>query len=102
MGCFPNRKKDIIIENNNTSNISEIKILKKFDSKINQSLKKFKIERGLFVQGFSGDPFEKYEILTNLGEGSYGKVYKVKLKNSDIYRAMKVIKIRYKYKIFQN
>ena len=97
MGCFPNRKKDIIIENNNTSNISEIKILKKFDSKINQSLKKFKIERGLFVQGFSGDPFEKYEILTNLGEGSYGKVYKVKLKNSDIYRAMKVIKIRYKY-----
>lgn len=79
------------IDNNIDNNI-------KYNQNQNNSFyKKIKIERGLFVQGFSGDPLDKYEIINSLGEGSYGKVYKVKVKNSEIYRAMKVIKKRYQY-----
>jgi len=76
-------------KNNNNNNIH--------NNEIPSVYKSLKIERGLFVQGFAGDPFEKYEIISILGEGSYGKVYKVKLKDSEIYRAMKVIKKRYQY-----
>jgi len=126
MGCIPHRGKVILI-GKNSMKISEIKseakpvsllpgttkiiskkLLEKNDINniknnnnlynLNHSLnKKIKIERGLFVQGYSGDPLEKYQIISNLGEGSYGKVYKVKVKNSEIYRAMKVIKKRYQY-----
>jgi len=115
MGCIPHRKKEIFIENKtlkNSAENSKIMISKKLSNCINsnsnkksnkipdnknESLKKFRIERGLFIQGFCGDPMEKYEIINSLGEGSYGKVYKVKIKNTEKYRAMKVIKKRYQY-----
>ena len=38
-----------------------------------------------------GDPFDDYEILAKLGEGTYGQVFKVKNKNNDSIRAMKKI-----------
>ena len=38
-----------------------------------------------------GEPFADYEILTKLGEGTYGKVYKVKNKLNNSVRAMKQI-----------
>ena len=38
-----------------------------------------------------GDPFEDYEIISKLGEGTYGKVFKVKNKNNNSIRAMKQI-----------
>ena len=38
-----------------------------------------------------GDPFDEYEILGKLGEGTYGQVYKVKNKNNNSIRAMKKI-----------
>ena len=39
----------------------------------------------------SNDPFEDYEIIKKLGEGTYGRVYKVKNKNNNTIRAMKKI-----------
>ncbi len=112
MGCIQSRKVPIMIDNkvlkkstnktiikeSNNQNMIGNMIYTKADNISNRSkkcLEKFKIERGLFVQGFSVDPMERYEILNTLGEGSYGKVYKVKIKNSEVYRAMKVIKKRY-------
>ena len=37
------------------------------------------------------DPLNDYEILTKLGAGTYGKVYKVKKKENGSIRAMKKI-----------
>ena len=39
----------------------------------------------------SGEPEEEYEIITKLGAGTYGQVYKVKNKNNNAIRAMKKI-----------
>jgi len=38
-----------------------------------------------------GDPLEDYEIITKLGEGTFGKVYKVRNKTNNTIRAMKQI-----------
>ena len=42
-----------------------------------------------FPKSKSGDVFSFYEILKKLGEGSYGKIYKVKNKDSEEIYAMK-------------
>ena len=42
-----------------------------------------------------GSPLVDYEIISHLGEGTYGKVYKVKNKHNNIYRAMKQINKNY-------
>ena len=39
----------------------------------------------------SGDPFQDYEILEKLGEGTFGKVFKVKNKYNNCIRALKSI-----------
>jgi len=99
MGCVPFRKKDsklngiIGIKNlNNLSKKEETNTLKAVFSE------NIKIERGVFVQGFSGNPYEKYDLISQLGEGTYGRVLKVKEKDSNIFRAMKIIKKRSNYK----
>ena len=38
-----------------------------------------------------GDPFQDYEIIKKIGEGTFGKVYKVKNKHNNNIRAMKTI-----------
>ena len=43
------------------------------------------------IVGKKGDPFEDYEIITQLGEGTYGKVFKVRNKTNNTLRAMKQI-----------
>lgn len=49
------------------------------------------IHSALIVQEINSDPYEIYDFLEVLGEGSYGKVTKVKHKKLDIVRAMKEI-----------
>ncbi len=39
-----------------------------------------------------GDPFQDYKIIKKIGEGAFGVVYKVKNKNNNSIRAMKIIK----------
>jgi calcium-dependent protein kinase len=51
-----------------------------------------KIQRSMLIQGHDGDPFIKYQQIKELGEGSYGKVYKVFDRINKTYRAMKKIK----------
>lgn len=59
------------------------------------NIEKIKIAHGLFVQGYIGNPFDKYEIISEIGEGSFGRVLKVKEKTGEIFRAMKIIKKKY-------
>ena len=42
-----------------------------------------------------GDPFQEYEVIEKLGEGTFGKVFKVKNKNNNCVRAMKQIEKRF-------
>ena len=49
------------------------------------------INNTILIQKSLGTPLEKYEILKSLGEGSFGKVYLVKHKESQMIRAMKEI-----------
>jgi calcium-dependent protein kinase len=58
-----------------------------------------------FPKSKSGDVMNNYEILKKLGEGSYGKIYKVKNKKTEEIRAMKQmdkIKIQQNLELFQN
>ena len=58
-----------------------------------------------FPKSKSGDVFSFYEILKKLGEGSYGKIYKVKNKdNEEIYamKQMDKIKIQQNLELFKN
>ena len=49
-----------------------------------------------------GDPFQDYEVLIKLGEGTFGKVFKVKNKRNNCIRAMKQIDKSYLNNIDDN
>lgn len=97
MGCSPFRRK---VNNPTIVNKIDENLLKKGETNTlkNINSENIKLERGLFIQGFCGDPFEKYDIISKLGEGSYGKVIKVKEKENEVLRAMKIIKKRSRYR----
>jgi hypothetical protein len=55
---------------------------------------------GLFMQGESYRPlFNDFEVLATIGEGSFGRVFKVKHKDSGVVMAMKAMK---KQQLVQN
>jgi calcium-dependent protein kinase len=117
MGCAPNKPNLKIIKNSSnsargscdTGNNSPVRINRGRSSPLasitsphrEDSSERIRddtvliIKRSKFIQEFRSDPNEKYETLQLLGEGSYGKVFKVCDKFSKVIRAMKVIK---KYK----
>jgi calcium-dependent protein kinase len=75
MGCFPSRSKD--------------KSANQYDPFQSQ----LTIQRCMIIQGYDIDPFHRYQKMDGfLGEGSYGKVYKVYDKINKTYRALKKIK----------
>ena len=49
------------------------------------------INNQILIQKSGGTPLEKYEIVKNLGEGSFGKVFLVRHKDTKLIRAMKEI-----------
>ena len=49
------------------------------------------IKEGLLIQESKEDPHSLYEEVSLLGEGAFGKVFKVKHKISKVHRAMKLI-----------
>ena len=53
--------------------------------------KSLKINKESFVAIYKGDITQYYEIIKKIGEGGYGKIYKVKNKESGDIRAMKQI-----------
>ena len=53
--------------------------------------KNIKISKESFVTIIKGDITQFYEVIKKIGEGSYGKIYKVKNKQSGDIRAMKQI-----------
>lgn len=55
------------------------------------SVSDIKISDGLFVQEGDGNPFDYYSKVLTMGEGTFGKVFKVKAKSTRVYRAMKMI-----------
>ena len=53
--------------------------------------KSLKLNKESFVSIYKGDITQYYEIIKKIGEGGYGKIYKVKNKESGDIRAMKQI-----------
>lgn len=54
-------------------------------------LNDLRITEGMLVQESKGDPFTNYEQVESLGEGTFGKVIKVRHKITRVLRAMKII-----------
>lgn len=88
MGCVPSNRKIIVTEVNINKNSSLL------EKTINAAIKReisLRINSSVFIKEVNENPFEQYEILNKLGEGGYGKVYKVKHKKMGSIRAMKII-----------
>jgi len=79
MGCVPVNKKTI------TTDQSKVYVKMKSDKKDNLQI------NNMIVQEADGDPYQYYEEINLLGEGSFGKVFKVSHKLSKVIRAMKII-----------
>ena len=56
-----------------------------------KSTSQLPISSKMVIVGKEGDPYDYYEILNKLGEGTYGQVYKVRHKINNNIRAMKLI-----------
>ena len=81
MGCFPAKtKSEITLQGPNIDPVSNI-----------ANVKDLKITEGLLIQESKADPHSLYEEVSLLGEGAFGKVFKVKHKISKVTRAMKLI-----------
>ena len=55
------------------------------------TVKDLKITEGMLVQENKGNPFENYDQVKVLGEGTFGKVFLAKNKISNVLRAIKQI-----------
>jgi calcium-dependent protein kinase len=70
------------MEDNNSSNNNKIH---------EESKSQLNISREIFVKNIKDDITKYYEVIKKIGEGSFGKVYKVKNKDSGEERAMKQV-----------
>ena len=80
MGCVTGSNKVTIISPKCQDSLNNISV--EHNLKINSSI---------FINEINNNPFEHYKIVSKLGEGGYGKVYKVKNIKTGAVRAMKII-----------
>jgi calcium-dependent protein kinase len=96
MGCMQGKSKEVKIDNKVRRLISrdgrEFSVsLDGIQSNYSMS-QHLRINKGQFIQGYDHDPYDKYNRIEVLGEGSYGRVYKVIQKETGCIRAIKEIK----------
>ena len=115
MGCLPGAKKQVIsvenlsiskikhTENTEASKTMKTINLKEVSNNAFQTLRKggtmymtdqgnhMKIQTYNYIQCKTTPIEDDYTILSKIGSGAYGQVYKVKQKRTDMIRAMKVI-----------
>lgn len=86
-------KRDDILDNKSErkSVIRKIKTVRNDGVIYDKDIIDFNFDKGFLVPEVSQDPYEIYTAVKCLGEGSFGKVFKVKHKITGEYRAMKVI-----------
>jgi calcium-dependent protein kinase len=94
MGCMPGRKKEIInsIGSKCSPSISDDDNLIKIGSLTSISQQNLRISKSQFVQEYFADPYERYEKIGVIGEGSYGKVFKAIDRDTKVLRAIKEIR----------
>ena len=103
MGCFPckNNKLEVTIINHSQRDLSqndqEEYFLNEYSLNREDSFKSslssnLKINKAQCIQEFYLNPFDKYTNLDVLGEGTYGRVYKVTDKQTGIFRALKELR----------
>lgn len=93
MGCVPGRKRDVTNYSGKSSRglIDDGYIIKS-SSLSSMTQQNIKISKSQFIFEFFSNPWDKYEKLGILGEGSYGKVYKSLEKETKVLRAIKEIR----------
>ena len=73
--------------------LNEIKVIDHSNSIGNENISstKLPISTQNVIRKLSGNPLDQYDIIKNIGKGTFGTVYKVFHKKTGIIRAMKVI-----------
>lgn len=85
MGTQSNKEKRISTKNIRKNNNNENKMLKKSISSV------INFNSDIFIKKLENDPIYEYSKEKLIGKGSYGEVYLVKHKLTEVIRAMKVI-----------
>ena len=78
MGCIDCTRKNVLVN----TKLSSGSVKREVSLKVNSSI---------FIKENNENPFNHYNLLEKLGEGGYGKVYKVESKFGKNIRAMKII-----------
>lgn len=84
------KRGDIKYPNNNVK-YRRIKTITNEGVIVSKNVIDFDINREFLISEVNQDPYERYKTIKCLGEGSFGKVYKVMHKKTNEFRAMKVI-----------
>ena len=87
-----NIKEKSLEKPNNNSKASTLTSFHKNDRLLTKSDKPIAINSQLVVSNNRENVFKQYKIIKKIGEGSYGVVWKVKHKKTNLIRAMKKIK----------
>jgi calcium-dependent protein kinase len=93
MGCVPGRKREVTHHTGKGSpRVTDDAFIIKSSSISSVTQQNLKISKSQFILEFFTNPWEKYEKLGVIGEGSYGKVYKSLEKETKVFRAIKEIR----------